>query len=138
MVVITRVEWTCLRDVLPDRQLSVGLGSVQGTESVLDCRQQAGAFLEAYLADEKAERPRSGMAPASLMRFCADDIKAFYLEAAGSGEGTPSSRQMTDWFWNETVAGRVIKDIYRGSADSADKQRQALGVKSIVPGIYQG
>ena len=72
------------------------------------------------------------------MRFCADDVKAFYLEAAGSGDGHPSSRQMTDWLWNETVAGKVIKTIFRGSPDSPDKQRQAPGVKSIVPGIYQG
>ena len=99
--------------------------------------EQAGAYLAAYAADEKAERPRAGMAPASLMRFCADDVKAFYLEAAGSGEGTPSSRQMTDWFWSETVAGKVIKDIFRGSAESPDKQRQVLGIKSIVPGAYQ-
>ena len=37
----------------------------------------------------------------------------------------------------ETLAGQVIKDIFRGSADSPDRQRQALGTKSIVPGIYQ-
>jgi hypothetical protein len=99
--------------------------------------EKAGAFLSAYLADEKAERPRAGMSPASLMRFCADDVKAYYLEAAGSGDGSPSSRQMTDWFWNQTVAGAVIKDLRRGSAGSPDKQRQALGDKGIVPGIYQ-
>ena len=99
--------------------------------------EQAGAYLQAYALDEKAERPRSGMAPASLMRFCADDVKAYYLEAAGSGEGTPSSRQMTDWFWHETLAARVIKDIFRGSADSPDRQRQALGSKGLVPDIYQ-
>jgi hypothetical protein len=99
--------------------------------------EAAAAFLAAYANDEAAERPRTGMAPASLMRFCADDVKAYYLEAAGSGDGTPSSRQMTDWFWHQTIAGSTIKTIMRGSAGSADKQRQALGVKSIVPGAYQ-
>jgi hypothetical protein len=97
----------------------------------------AAAFLAAYALDEGAERPRTGMAPASLMRFCADDVKAYYLEAAGSGEGTPSSSQMTDWFWNQTIAAQTIKAIMNGSAASADKQRQALGAKSIVPGDYQ-
>ena len=97
----------------------------------------AAAFLAAYAGDESAERPRGGMAPASLMRFCADDLKAFYLEAAASGEGTPSSRQLTDWFWSETVAGRTLRAIFEGSAASADKQRRVIGVKSVVPGIYQ-
>jgi len=99
--------------------------------------EQAGAYLQAYAVDEKAERPRAGMAPASLMRFCADDIKAFYLEAAGAGQGRPSSRQLTDWFWHRTLAGKVIKDIFRASAGSSDRQRQVLGTKSIVPGLYQ-
>ena len=97
----------------------------------------AAAFLGAYEIDEKSTRPRSGMAPASLMRFCADDVKAYYLEAAGSGDGSPSSRQMTDWFWQRTIAGQIIKNIMKGSTDSPDKQRQALGAKSIVPGMYQ-
>jgi len=99
--------------------------------------EAAAAYLAAYAKDESAERPRGGMAPASLMRFCADDLKAFYLEAAGSGEGTPSSRQLCDWFWRQTVAGRTLHAIFAGSAASADKQRQVIGVKSVVPGIYQ-
>jgi hypothetical protein len=99
--------------------------------------ESAAKFLAAYAVDEGAQRPRTGMAPASLMRFCADDVKAFYLEAASSGEGSPSSRQMKDWFWNQTIAARTIKAIMHGSATSADKQRQALGTNSIVPGAYQ-
>ena len=99
--------------------------------------ESAAAFLAAYALDESAERPRTGMAPASLMRFCADDVKAYYLEAAGSGEGSPSSRQIMDWFWNQTIAAQTIRAIMDGSAASSDKQRRALGVKSIVPGMYQ-
>ena len=117
------------RAVASFERTTVGLASVP--------IEAAATFLAAYAIDETAERPRTGMAPASLMRFCADDLKAFYLEAAASGDGTPSSRQMTDWFWHRTIAGSTIKTIMRGSADSADKQRQALGVKSIVPGMYQ-
>ena len=98
--------------------------------------EQAAAFLAAYARDEKTQRPRGGMSPASLMRFCADDLKAFYLEAAGGGEGAPSSRQMSDWFWHQTLAAKTIQAIRAGSPASPDKQRQALGEKSIVPGIY--
>jgi hypothetical protein len=99
--------------------------------------EAAAAYVAAYARDENAERPRSGMAPASLMRFCADDLKAFYLEAAGSGEGRPCSRQLSDWFWHETLAGRTLHAIFEGSAASADRQRQVLGVKSVVPVLYQ-
>jgi hypothetical protein len=97
----------------------------------------AAAYVAAYARDENAERPRGGMAPASLMRFCADDLKACYLEAADSGEGRPCSRQLSDWFWRETVAGKTLHAIFAQSAASADKQRQVIGVKSVVPGIYQ-
>lgn len=93
-------------------------------------------YLSAYGADEAATRPRSGLSPASLMRFCADDLTAYYLEAAAAGPADPSSRQLTDWFWADTEAARVIRRIRDGSADSQDKQRRAVAEKSLIPGLY--
>jgi len=93
-------------------------------------------YLGAYAEDEKTARPRSGLSPASLMRFCIDDLKAYYLEAATAGPGKPSSRQLTDWFWQHTVAARLIRHIRDQSAQSEDKQRRAVAEKSLIPGLY--
>jgi hypothetical protein len=95
-------------------------------------------FLTAYADDEATPRPRTGLSPASLMRFGADDLKAYYLEAAGAAPGSPSSAQLCDWFWGSTAAAALLQRIRLESPASGDRQRQALAEKSLVPGLYAG
>ena len=67
-------------------------------------------FVARYLAPDPLPNPK-GMAPVARVRFAIDDIKAFYLEAALAEGGHPSSRQLRDWFWNETLAGDMIREF---------------------------
>ena len=73
-----------------------------------------------------------GMAPVSRVRFAVDDIKAYYLEAATAVDGHPSSGQLHDWFWEQTLAGALIREFQERVRTSVDKN-QNLIADSLVP-----
>jgi hypothetical protein len=47
-------------------------------------------------------------------------VKAYCLEAAAAGAAKPSSRQLGDWFWNESATGaamHVLREVLQASDD---------------------
>lgn len=90
-----------------------------------------------HLATSLANAPAkssTGMSEAQYLRFVLDDLKAFYLEAASVGTGIPSSRQMQIWFWDQTVAARMMIALRVALMASDDKRNQAVGRLNVVPG----
>ena len=76
--------------------------------------------------------PQPGLSAGQVLRFAADDLRAFYTEAAGSNTPYPSSRQLADWFWEETIAARVLIALRAAFLASADKEARAIG-HQLVP-----
>jgi len=72
-----------------------------------------------------------GMSRYARARFAIDDIKACYLEAALS-DGRPSSRQLLDWFWDETRAGDMLKTFQDRARHSNDPNLRLIS-GSLVP-----
>ena len=71
-----------------------------------------------------------------LLRLITDDIKAFYSEAAQSSGSFPSSRQIDDWIWNDTVAGRLMNRL-RLSAEISDVNSiRTVSKRFLVPARY--
>jgi hypothetical protein len=92
---------------------------------------QAVEYIARYDDVDPMPNPR-GMAQISRARFAIDDIKACYLEAATTGGGHPSSYQLLDWFWEQTLAGKLIKDFQQAALDSDNKNLQLIE-SSLVP-----
>lgn len=88
-------------------------------------------FIERFHSVEPMPNPR-GMAAVSRARFAVDDIKAFYFEAALAEGGHPSSRQLHDWLWNETLAGALLRDFQERARVSDDKNMRLIA-SSLVP-----
>jgi hypothetical protein len=98
-------------------------------------------YIERYLSPQPMPNPK-GMAPVSRARFAIDDIKAFYFEAAMfnaemanarlSNGAQPSSFQLNEWFWQQTLAGRMILDFQNAARLSDDKNLQLIA-GSLVP-----
>ncbi len=88
-------------------------------------------YVERYHSAEPLANPK-GMARISRARFAIDDIKAYYLEAATAKEGHPSSRQLLDWFWEQTLAGAMIRDFQERARTSEDKNLNQIA-DSLVP-----
>jgi len=88
-------------------------------------------YVGRYHSAEPLANPK-GMARISRARFAIDDIKAYYLEAATAREGHPSSRQLLDWFWEQTLAGAMIREFQERARTSEDKNLKQIA-DSLVP-----
>lgn len=73
--------------------------------------QDAARFLDAWLADETRESLVTGMSKVDALRWCAEDIKAFYFEAVTARPGRMDAKQISDWFWLGTSAGAMLKAL---------------------------
>ena len=88
-------------------------------------------YINRYLSPDPMPNPK-GMAPVSRARFAIDDIKLFYFEAALAGGGHPSSDQLNEWFWKQTLAGKMILD-FQEAARLGDNKNLRLIANSLVP-----
>jgi hypothetical protein len=94
-----------------------------------------GAYIAAWLRGETPQSPVADMSPGLALRFAFDDLKAFALEAAIAGGSRPSSRQLGDWFWNDSAAGKAIRAL-RKRFMAGDERQQQLAF-FFVPGLRQ-
>ncbi len=90
-----------------------------------------------FLGDCMGGSPPQGRSmsysPVQLMRFAADDIKAYWMEAASSARKPPSA-QLADWFWDETAAGAQLIALRARALASDNASFKAVGGGLIVPG----
>ena len=72
-----------------------------------------------------------------LLRFLADDLKAYYLEAATAqpGRGSPTGTELNDWLFGETAFGDVLYSLRDRLAASDDPREKAV-VGGIIPFTY--
>jgi hypothetical protein len=52
-----------------------------------------------------------------------------------AGTAKPSSRQLADWFWNDTAAGAAIFALRRAYLASDDDRLKAIAGLLLVPGV---
>ena len=80
---------------------TVGLSGSSMTECV--------CYVADWLRGKAPSSPRQRFSAPLILRFALDDLKAYCLEAATAGAAKPASRQLGDWFWNETATTRRCK-----------------------------
>ncbi len=88
-------------------------------------------FIHRYHSPDPMPNP-VGMSTINRVRFAVDDIKAIYLEAATADAGNPSSAQLLDWFWEQTLAGSMLRELQDRVSMSEDKNLQLIA-GSLVP-----
>jgi hypothetical protein len=93
-------------------------------------------YLMSFLADAPDASPHPDMSPNLAMRFAADDLKAFYLEASTAGDGNPSSWQLGTWFWRETAAAKLLIALRAKTMQSDSKSLARIGTVFLVPRIW--
>ncbi|MBI4296560.1 MAG: hypothetical protein HY667_05540 [Chloroflexi bacterium] len=94
-----------------------------------------GGFICSFLAENNPENPRTDISLAQELRYAADDLKAYYNEAvtAQPGMTTSDSEALARWFWENTVAGKVLLAVREKCAKSEDTVLQRIGGGQIVP-----
>jgi hypothetical protein len=95
----------------------------------------AGDYMAAWLRGPGIPAsPVDDMSPVLALRFVADDLKAFALEAALAGDARPSSRQLGDWLWNGTALGAALHELRRRLLAGDDERAKAVAA-FFVPAL---
>jgi hypothetical protein len=95
---------------------------------------EAGRYMASWLRRETPESPSAEMSAPLTLRFAVDDLKAAYIEVALSGSAKPSSKQLGDWLWNDTAAGRAIFALRSMYLTNDDERLKAIAGLFLVPG----
>lgn len=90
-------------------------------------------FASAFLGPDQPAAP-AGYATASLaLRFVADDLKAFYTEAAQATGPAPAPDQASAWLYGETLAGRLLVALRAAALASEDGGFKTAAGRFLVP-----
>lgn len=85
-------------------------------------------FIEGYVRGEVSdmkERPADFTVP-QFIRYCVDDIKAFYYEARMVQRPDGADREIHDWFWSETAMGSLLMALSQRMREDQDNEVQAV------------
>jgi hypothetical protein len=85
-------------------------------------------FLEAYTRGEAAdmtERPAAVSMP-QFLRYCVDDLKAFFYEARMAQRPDASELELHEWFWGDTATGDLIRTMADRMKSSDDPMLKYL------------
>ena len=61
-----------------------------------------------------------------FLRYCVDDLKAFYYEARMAQRPDGSDREIHDWFWSESAMGSLLMGLAQRMRDDDDKEVQSV------------
>ena len=85
-------------------------------------------LLEAYARAEDtdlAERPGDVPLP-QFIRYCVDDLKAFYYEARMAQRDDLGETELHTWFWGDTALGRLVPEVAKRMAALDDPTAKAV------------
>lgn len=89
-------------------------------------------FLAQFVEDPE-QTSTEGRSLADTLKYAAEDLKAFYNEAATAQPGEATARDIEKWYWNECTAGRLLREISRVCRDHPDQWVQIVARFTLVP-----
>ena len=94
-----------------------------------------GDFLSSFFEKGVPENPREDIPLPYTLNLVTDDLKAYYFESitAQPGQESPSSKDLSDWFWGETFAAEALLAIRETCMESEDALMRLVGRVLIVP-----
>lgn len=90
-------------------------------------------YAAAFLAGELPDPPPPLTSPAFALRFLADDLKAYYTEAAQARGPAPSPHQVNAWLFRRTLAGRFLVALRTVALASENSALKTAGGRFLVP-----
>jgi hypothetical protein len=110
-----------------------------------DTIESAARNLDDYVNQRELTIPSSeqdsAVALNTFVRLCADDLKAYYLEARlaeKGGESAENSTQYNDWIWYETRIGSLIVAARGRVIETTDRKKDPnwMIARAMVPRGY--
>ena len=114
------------------KRTTVGAGNIE--------LENLGDFIYAFLEGNDPTNPRDDIPISNTLKLAIEDLKAYYIEGITTqpGQENAPSQVLQDWFWDETVAGRVLLELKKVCEASEDKMMSLIGAHFIVPGDVAG
>ena len=96
---------------------------------------QLGKFISGFLNDEPPENPNPELTLPLALKLATDDLKTFYTEAvtAQPGQASATSDELSDWFWSETAAAKLLFAVSEACSESENRLLKIVGSGLIVP-----
>ena len=85
-------------------------------------------LLEAYARGEESDLPErpADLSLPQFIRYCVDDLKAFYYEARMEQRADVAETELHTWFWTETAMGRLVPQVGARMAALDDPAAKAI------------
>ncbi len=94
-----------------------------------------GEFLYGFIKGDIPENARDDVDIFVTLKLAVEDIKSFYVEGVTSQPGQQglSSRKLSEWFWNDTIAGEVLLKLVKACSESDNEMIRMTGQYAIAP-----
>ena len=110
-----------------DGRTAVGVSTISQTDFKLVIK-----FLEDFTENEESDTPirPNQFSVAHFIRYCVDDLKAYYFESKMSEDPELSITQLHEWLWAETALGSLIMRLAERmrSDDNNEVKAVAFGI----------
>tara|TARA_B100000315_G_scaffold246047_1_gene272870 strand:+ start:484 stop:1056 length:573 start_codon:yes stop_codon:yes gene_type:complete len=90
-------------------------------------------FLVSFVDDPSIESFMDGQPIGRALKLTSDDLKHFYFQAAMAKPGSISDIQMGDWYYGETLAGKLFLKLREICLDHEVEALQMIGRTNFVP-----
>jgi len=91
-------------------------------------------FLNRFFADkDMMDNPNPDLPLGDTFKLAVEDLKAFYNESAAAQPGYATSKDMADWFWGETSAGRMLLQLKQACSEHPDGLVKLFALFILVP-----
>ncbi|MCR3921323.1 MAG: hypothetical protein NUK65_02260 [Firmicutes bacterium] len=92
-------------------------------------------FLCSFLSGIIPQNPREDVSLVQELRYAAEDLKAYYYEAitAQPGAADLTSQVLDKWFWDDTIAGTLLRGVRDVCINSKDEALRLTGLRSLIP-----
>ena len=100
---------------------SVGLSNMDVTSVV--------NYLGRFITEDIPTEENAG----EQLKHAAEDLKAFYNEAATSQPGNSTARELESWYWQESVAGSLVREVSQACGESDNGMIKLTASFLLVP-----
>lgn len=93
-------------------------------------------YMVAFIDDIDTVPPRTDIPRYQILKLATDEMKAYYFEAGLARPGNATDKELADWYYGETTAGKILLKVDEACANSGDEVLQGMSDRRIIP-IHQ-
>lgn len=90
-------------------------------------------YLLAFVEDPDTDLHRPDLPRFQNLKLAIDDHKAYYFEAGAAKPGNPSDTDLANWFYGDSVMGRLLLKINETCAATDDEVLRHMSDRRIIP-----